>query len=184
MTDISNNSDFEISVQAEQAVTLLREQGLKISTAESCTGGMLSAAITSVSGASQIIELGVVSYSNRIKSLTLSVPSDTLEAHGAVSPQTAIHLAKNVRALSNADIGVGITGNAGPSASEGKAVGLVYIAIADSDKYFVKTLNLPPSLTREEIRKQSTLTALNIINEYLCNRLANMKRLADLGTDF
>ena len=179
MTDAYKNIDKEIQSQSEQAVALLQKYCLKISTAESCTGGMLSSTITSVSGASQVFELGVVSYSDRIKNQVLSVPADTLEKHGAISPQAAVYLAKNVQELANADIGVSITGNAGPTASENKAVGLVYIAIADKETYSVKALNLSSYLSREEIRKHSVLSALNIVNDYLNNQLADMKQLAD-----
>jgi nicotinamide-nucleotide amidase len=159
---------------ANEVVNSLRASGLKISTAESCTGGMLSQALTSVSHSSEVVEIGILAYSNRIKNEALSVPADVLEAYGAISPETAMYLAKNVRILSDSDIGVGITGNAGPSASENKPVGLVYVSIADKTKFFVKKLELPSHYDREKIRSYATLTALDLVRRYVAARPAAM----------
>lgn len=152
---------------ANEVVGMLRKSGLKIATAESCTGGMLSQSLTSVSGASDVVEIGILAYSNRIKNEALSVPQDVLMEEGAISAETAMYLAKNVRVLSGSDIGVGITGNAGPSASENKPVGLVYVAIADKEKYYIKKLSLPASYGRDKIRHYATLTALDLVRKYI-----------------
>lgn len=155
---------------ASEVVNSLRVSGLKISTAESCTGGMLSQSLTSISHSSEVVEIGILAYSNRIKHEALSVPRDVLEECGAISPETAMYLAKNVRILSDSDIGVGITGNAGPSASENKPVGLVYVAIADKTKFYVRKLQLPSTYDREKIRSYATLTALDLVRRYVAAR--------------
>ncbi len=155
---------------ADEVVKLLKKSGLKIAAAESCTGGMLSQMLTSVQGASEVVEIGITAYSNRIKNEALSVPLDVLMEEGAISAETAMYLAKNVRMLSDADIGVGITGNAGPTANENKPVGLVYIAIADRSKYFITKLELPAVYSRDRIRSYATLTALDIVRKYIFAR--------------
>lgn len=169
---------------ASEVVKALRENKLKISTAESCTGGMLSQALTSVSHSSEVVEIGILAYSNRIKHEALSVPQTVLDEHGAISWQTAMYLAKNVRLLSDSDIGVGITGNAGPTASEGKDIGLVYVAIADKTKYFVKRLKLSPTYDREKIRSYATLTALDLVRKYAAAKPFTMAGMVDHGAPF
>lgn len=152
-------------------VELLRQQGSSVSTAESCTGGMLAQAITSVSGASEIFEMGVVSYSNRIKTMLLDVPDDVLCEYGAVSQQTAVLMAQGVLKKSGSDIGVGITGIAGPTGgTEDKPVGTVYVAVVkkteDSEKILVKNLELykeERELTRDKARRLTVLRAVEMI---------------------
>ena len=111
------------------AVHLLKEKGLHVATAESCTGGLVSKRLTEVSGSSEVFECGICCYSNRIKAELLGVKENTLRTFGAVSREAAAEMAAGVRRLSGADIGISVTGNAGPSASEGKPVGLVYIGV-------------------------------------------------------
>lgn len=169
---------------ATEVVKLLKRYGLKIATAESCTGGMLSQSLTSVRGASEVVEIGITAYSNRIKNEALSVPLDVLMEEGAISAETAMYLAKNVRMLSDADIGVGITGNAGPSASENKPVGLVYISVADRSKYYVTKLVLPASYSRDRIRNYATLTALDIVRKYILARPNSLSGMRSYDSDF
>ena len=159
------NND-NLNLVAFEAVELLRQKKLKVATAESCTSGMLSSFITSVSGSSEIFELGISAYSSRIKEEALSVPSNILKGFGAISKETAMYLAKNVRSLADSDIGIGITGNAGPTADEGKPIGLVYVAIADKTGYFVKELKLSSLNSREKIRTLASLEALDLIKAY------------------
>lgn len=129
--------------RAEKIVVLLKEAGLTVSSAESCTGGLISAAITSVAGASEVFELGITSYSSQKKIDVLGVKKETVSTYGAISRQTAREMASRVRKLAGADIGVSVTGVAGPDPSEGKAPGTVYIAIADSTAVTVQKLNIP-----------------------------------------
>ena len=121
---------------ATQAVKSLKEKNLSVSFAESCTGGLLSELITKVSGASEVFELGVCCYSNDIKNRVLNVPNDILTTYGAISQETAIILAKEIKKLSLASIGISVTGVAGPSKSEGKEVGTVYIGFCDNQKAY------------------------------------------------
>ncbi|MDD5924588.1 MAG: competence/damage-inducible protein A [Clostridia bacterium] len=153
-------------------VKLLIEKNMKIATAESCTGGLLSKCITDVSGASQVFECGVCSYSNRIKEKILGVDPHTLQKHGAVSEQTAREMAQGVLELSDADIAVSITGLAGPGGGTAeKPVGLVFIGVATRKKTIVKQCNFNTlnNKSRESIRRHSQLEAmkllLDVINE-------------------
>lgn len=112
-------------------VDTLIKRKLRIATAESCTGGMISAAITSVSGASGVFDCGVCSYANFIKSKLVDVKEETLATYGAVSDKTAAEMARGVRLLAGADIGVSTTGIAGPlGGTPYKPVGLVYVGVS------------------------------------------------------
>lgn len=146
-------------------VRLLTEKERKVAVAESCTGGYLAKRITDVSGSSKVFECGVCSYSNRIKHQLLGVSERTLEEYGAISEQTATEMASGVRKLSGADIGISVTGNAGPTADEGKEVGLVYIGV-DSPKLtqvFTLHVNRRDQDARETIRYLASSHALSLI---------------------
>lgn len=121
----------------DMVVAKLTEKNLKLATAESCTGGLLSERITQVSGASDVFDCGVCSYSNAIKNKVLGVSADTLSVLGAVSAETAMQMAEGVRKLADADIGVSTTGIAGPTGgTPEKPVGLVYVGICTKDKTY------------------------------------------------
>lgn len=153
---------------ASRVVTLLSEQGKQIATAESCTAGLLSGRLTEVPGASAVFECGIAAYSKEIKHQVLGVPAAILEEQGAVSPETAGAMAVGARRVGNADIGIGITGVAGPDASEGKAVGTVYVALADSKRVWVKKIFAGHGdEDREAIRNMATLYALDMARRYL-----------------
>jgi len=152
--------------EAEKTVELLKRRNKSVSCAESCTGGMLSQYITAVPGASFVFEMGVCAYSSRIKHNILGVKSQTLEKHGAVSRHTAAEMALRVRAISGADIGVSITGVAGPEPSEGKQPGTVYIALADGKDIRVEKLTIDPE-SREAVRK----TACSAVFAMICKSL-------------
>ena len=158
----------KILEKAQQAVSLLKENGLKIATAESCTGGMVSSYITAVSGASQVFELGVTSYSNEIKNRILNVNSQTLESLGAVSENTAKEMAINVRNLAKADIGVSVTGVAGPTMQEGHPVGTVFVGFSHKNTTFAQKLCIPPK-DRNFVREQAVLALLCAIIKYVNN---------------
>ena len=158
------NTDRDNSI--EEIVNTLIEKGITVSTAESCTAGMLSEAITSISGSSAVFEYGISAYSNRIKTEILKVPADIIETYSAISSETAVEMAKKVRNISNSAIGVSITGNAGPSPSEGKPVGTVFIALADKNGYMISALSLPCESGRDRIRHAAVSNALTLIKEY------------------
>lgn len=123
-----NIKEEEISALLVQA---LREKNMKIATAESCTGGMISQKITDISGASAVFDCGICSYANHIKNKVLGVKEATLATYGAVSEKTAQEMARGVRLLAGADIGISTTGIAGPlGGTKYKPVGLVYIGIS------------------------------------------------------
>lgn len=151
----------------KQTVELLKSKKLKLATAESCTGGLISKRITDVSGSSEVFEGGVVCYSNRFKENVLGVSPETLKKYGAVSRETAREMVKGVLSLTKADIAVAITGIAGPSSDDtNKPVGLVYIAVSDGKSTIVKKLlNDFTGDVREQNRSISADTALEMIME-------------------
>ena len=149
----------EIYNTAEQLVGLLKEKKLLMATAESCTGGLVSSYITAVPGSSAVFELGVASYSCRIKNEVLGVKKETLDTLGAVSYDTARQMAECIREKAAADIGISVTGVAGPDGSEGHMPGLVFIAAAY--KVTVKELNISP-VSREYVREQAAEQLLKL----------------------
>ena len=151
----------------KQTVELLKSKKLKLATAESCTGGLISKRITDVSGSSEVFEGGVVCYSNRFKENVLGVSPETLKKYGAVSRETAREMVKGVLSLTKADIAVAVTGIAGPSSDDtNKPVGLVYIAVSDGKSTIVKKLlNNFTGDVREQNRNISAYTALELIME-------------------
>lgn len=151
----------------KQTVELLKSKKLKLATAESCTGGLISKRITDVSGSSEVFEGGVVCYSNRFKENVLGVSPGTLKKYGAVSRETAREMVKGVLSLTKADIAVAVTGIAGPSSDDtNKPVGLVYIAVSDGKSTIVKKLlNNFTGDVREQNRSISADTALEMIME-------------------
>ena len=149
-------------MEAEKLVETLREHGLVISTAESCTGGLLAKSITDIPGSSDVFELGMVTYSNRIKTEFLGVPEKVLETVGAVSKETAEAMAAGIVKASGADIGVGITGIAGPGGgSEEKPVGTVWVSIFYKAKSEKMTECLHLSGNREAVREQTVKTVIS-----------------------
>ena len=148
---------------SQKIVRLLRKKRLKISLAESCTGGLLSSTITSISGSSKVFTLGLVTYSNQSKINTLKVPKNTIRKHGAVSYETCLSMVKNLNKISKTNISVSVTGIAGPKGgSKKKPVGLVFIGIKKGNKTLVKK-HLFKNKNRSLIQKASVNKALNLI---------------------
>ena len=144
----------------------LQMHGLKLAVAESCTGGMVAERITSVAGSSRYFLGGAVVYSNDLKTLFADIPPLMLEAHGAVSKEVALALAENIREICNADIGVGVTGIAGPGGgTEEKPVGLVYVAVTNGHKQEVVQRRFPGD--RERIRRWASQQALDLVRRIL-----------------
>lgn len=143
-------------------VDALTRSKKRIATAESCTGGMISAAITSVSGASGVFDCGVCSYANFIKHKLIGVREETLGTYGAVSDRTAAEMARGVRLLAGADIGISTTGIAGPlGGTPYKPVGLVYIGVStEMGLKTEKMLLAENNADRERIRELATAAAL------------------------
>ena len=165
---IFDNHIYGIDVENLQTkvVELLKTKNMKLATAESCTAGMLSGKITEVPGSSEVFEMGVTAYANHIKVQALGVNPNLIEEKGAVCPEVAVQMAVGIRTMCNANIGVGITGVAGPGQSEGKPAGLVYIAVADAENVFVRKI-MGRGDDREATRTLATSTALDMVRRYL-----------------
>jgi competence/damage-inducible protein CinA-like protein len=141
---------------------LLRERGLHVAVAESCTGGLLTSRLTDVAGSSDYVDRGVVCYSNRAKTELLGVPSELIARHGAVSEPVAVAMAEGVRARSGVGVGIGVTGIAGPGGgTTEKPVGTVALAVAVGDQLRVRTVWLLG--TREQVKFQAAQAAMNLL---------------------
>ena len=147
----------------QKIVSLLKKKKLKLAIAESCTGGMLSSAITSVSGSSKIFTMGLVTYSNQAKTSILKVPAKIIKKYGAVSAQCCLTMVNNLSKISKSKVCVSITGIAGPKGgSTLKPVGLVYIGIRVEKKVFVNKCNFK-NKGRAYIQKQTVKKSLNLL---------------------
>ena len=148
---------------SQKLVKLLSKKKLKVSFAESCTGGLLSSTITSISGSSKVFTLGLVTYSNQSKINTLKIPKKIIMKHGAVSYETCLSMVKNLNKISKTNISVSITGVAGPKGgTKQKPVGLVYIGIKKGNKTLVKK-HLFKNKKRTTIQRSTVNKALNLI---------------------
>jgi len=148
---------------ANKLVKKLIQKKLKISFAESCTGGLLSSIITSISGSSKVFNLGLVTYSNKAKVDILKVPKKIINKYGAVSSECCLSMVKNLSKISRANISVSITGIAGPNGGNKlKPVGLVYIGIKKGNKISIQK-NLFKSKNRISIQKSTTLKVLKTL---------------------
>ena len=155
----------------EEVVSLLNQNGLTLTSAESCTGGLIAKRLTDVSGASAVFYGSLVTYSNRLKEKWLGVQAETLQTYGAVSAQTAREMALGARKAADADLAVAVTGIAGPNSDDtNKPVGLVFIALADKDSVTVeKYENHFTDHVREQNRTTSAQRALEAVRRYLFN---------------
>ena len=150
-----------------KVINLLKRKKLKLAVAESCTGGMLSSAITSVSGASKVFTMGLVSYSNQTKMNILKIPKKIIQKHGAVSIQCCLAMVNNLAKISKSRVCVSITGIAGPSGgTKQKPVGLVYIGVKNGKKIIVSK-NQFKNKARSAIQKNTVQKALNLILKQL-----------------
>ena len=151
----------------QKIVSLLKRKKLKIAVAESCTGGMLSSAITSVSGSSKVFTLGLVTYSNQAKTGILKVPKKIINKYGAVSVQCCLAMVNNLSKISKAKACVSITGIAGPKGgSRLKPVGLVYIGIRVGKKVVINKCNFK-NKGRLFIQKQTVKKSLNLLSKLI-----------------
>ncbi|HYE10337.1 MAG TPA: nicotinamide-nucleotide amidohydrolase family protein, partial [Patescibacteria group bacterium] len=145
---------------------LLQKKNMTVSIAESCTGGLISGRLTNVSGVSSVFTNAIVTYSNQAKMNFLNVQEKTLRLHGAVSAETAEEMAKGIRQVSGTDVGISVTGIAGPEGGTAeKPVGLFYIGIAIGDSVEAHRYCFPAS--REKVRWNATTRALDILRRAL-----------------
>jgi nicotinamide-nucleotide amidase len=166
--------DEEVTLE-ESIVELLKAQNLTLTTAESCTGGMLAARLTNVSGVSEVFKQGFVTYSNRAKRKLLDVKKNTLKTYGAVSEKTAKEMAKNGAFITGSDICVSVIGLAGPGGgTEEKPVGLVYIACAYQNEVRVKEFHFKGN--RNKIRELSTVNALTLLRNCILSAKENTEK--------
>ena len=153
--------------KSKKIVSLLKRKKLKISFAESCTGGLLSSAITSVSGSSKVFTLGLVAYSNQSKIKVLKVPKSIIRKYGSVSEPVCLAMVKNVSRIGKTNMSVSITGIAGPSGgSKKKPVGIVYVGIKKSNRSEVKKY-LFKNKGRAYIQKAAVNKSLGLILSFL-----------------
>ena len=144
-------------------ISLIKGKKMKLAIVESCTGGMLSSAITSVSGSSKVFTMGLVTYSNQAKTSILKVPIKIIKKYGAVSVQCCLAMVNNLSKISNSKVCVSITGIAGPKGgSKQKPVGLVYIGVKIGKKVIVNKCNFKNN-GRTFIQKQTVKKALNLL---------------------
>ena len=148
---------------SQKLVKMLSKNRLKISFAESCTGGLLSSAITSTAGSSKVFEIGLVTYSNEAKIKILKVPKKIIIKNGAVSYETCLSMVKNLNKISNTNISVSITGIAGPKGgTKEKPVGLVFIGIKKGNKTEIKKFFFK-NKKRNSIQRSTVTKALNLV---------------------
>ena len=153
--------------KSKKIVKLLKKKKIKISFAESCTGGKLSSAITSVSGSSKVFTLGLVAYSNQSKTKILRVSKNIIKKYGSVSEQVCLAMLKNLNKISKTNISVSITGIAGPSGgTEIKPVGLVYVGIKKGNRAEVKKY-LFKNKGRSYIQRAAVNKSLGLILSFL-----------------
>ena len=147
----------------QKIVSLLKKKKLKLAVVESCTGGMLSSAITSVSGSSKVFTIGLVTYSNQAKTSILKIPKQIISKNGAVSVQCCLAMVNNLSKISKSKACISITGIAGPKGgSKQKPVGLVYIGVKIGKKVIINKCNFKNN-SRTFIQKQTVKKALNLL---------------------
>lgn len=162
---------MSVLIAEDQAIAVLeacRKAGIMLATAESCTGGLIAAALTDIAGSSDVVDRGFVTYSNQAKHQMIGVPTQLIDSHGAVSREVALAMSAGALQHSNADIAVAVTGVAGPGGGTAtKPVGLVHISVA-------RTGHAPwhrecrfGALSRADIRQQTVLTAFSMVLEAL-----------------
>ena len=160
--------DAALLVEADALLALYRTRGLTIVTAESCTGGLIAAALTAIAGSSDVVERGFVVYSNEAKRDMLGVPGDMIADFGAVSEPVARAMAEGALKNSRAHISVSVTGIAGPGGGTPmKPVGLVHFGAARAGRSILHEMQLFGDIGREEIRLKSVETALNLVRRMM-----------------
>ena len=157
----------DVSCLEEVCYGLLKERGLTVGTAESCTGGLLAKLLTDLPGSSALFRGGIVSYTNAVKAGVLGVPQTLLDQYGAVSPQVAEAMARGAKAVLGCDIALSTTGVAGPEPDDrGNPIGLVYLGLAWGEQCQVVPLHAG-QVDRDRIRRQAAQTALDLLRRHL-----------------
>jgi len=158
-----------LTAKAGEVLELCRLHGVMLATAESCTGGLVAAALTAIPGSSSVVERGFVTYSNQAKTEMIGVPEALIEAHGAVSAEVARAMAEGAVARSRADVSLSITGIAGPDGgTAAKPVGTVHIAAAQQGALTLHRACLFQG-DRDSVREQAAIAALDLLMERICS---------------
>ena len=157
---------IDLRLAASTLLDLCRARGLKVATAESCTGGLVAGALTEIAGSSDVVDRGFVTYSDAAKQQMLGVPAGTIDTYGAVSRETAEAMARGALGNADADLVVAITGIAGPGGgSADKPVGLVHFAAASRSGALMHNEMRYGDIGREQVRQKSVLQALAMLRE-------------------
>jgi nicotinamide-nucleotide amidase len=163
---MSSMIDDELKRAAARLLDLCRSHGLKIATAESCTGGLVAGALTEIAGSSDVVDRGFVTYSNAAKHTMLGVAEAILARHGAVSRETAEAMARGALGHADADLAVAVTGIAGPAGgTAAKPVGLVHFAAAARDGRLIHREKRFGAVGRGEVRRRSVAEAIDMLGE-------------------
>ena len=158
--------DHELRDAAERVLNACRHRGLKVATAESCTGGLIAATLTAIAGSSDVVDRAFVTYSNEAKQQMLGVTPSTIDVYGAVSTECADEMAKGALAHAQVDLAVSITGIAGPTgATPGKPIGLVYFCAASRSGRVIAHDRKYGDIGRANVRRASVLQALAMLQE-------------------
>ena len=156
-----------IFTEAAKIIAAANEKNIRIATAESCTGGLIGAALTAISGSSSCFDGGIIAYSNDVKIKQLNVPADMIETHGAVSETVVCAMAKGARDALGVDLAISVTGIAGPSGgSPQKPVGTVWVGIATKDAVTAQLFKFG-DIGRNKVRDHTCLEALKIMSLYV-----------------
>jgi PncC family amidohydrolase len=157
--------DKTLITEIRKISAILIEKNLRLSIAESCTGGFISNAVTNIPGSSKFFDSGIISYSENSKKSVLGVKASVLRKYGVISEETAIAMAESVKRITCSDVSLSTTGIAGPDSIEGKQVGLICMAVSTSDLTESKKIRFTGS--RETIKKQASLEALKFLHQVL-----------------
>jgi len=157
--------DEETLIIIREVHRIFTEKGLKLSVAESCTGGLISHYLTWLPGSSRFFEAGAVTYSASSKEKLLGISSETITSYGVISRETAKEMAEKIRLITRTDYAVSTTGNLGPDLLEGKEKGLVYVGISKEGKTLIKQLGLKGARTRN--KEEAALSALRFLRDEL-----------------
>ena len=164
--------DKETITAVKDVLDIARSNGYTIATAESCTGGLIGAALTSVAGSSEVFERGFITYSNDAKTEMLGVEEDVIKSHGAVSEQVARQMCEGAIRHSKAKVGVAVTGIAGPAGGcEEKPVGTVHLAVTSTDGLTQHAMLELGDIGRNQVRHQTMLAALAMLKEQMAGHL-------------
>ena len=158
---------IDVESLEESAFALLKEKQVTLAFAESCTGGEVAKRLTDLPGASTVFKGGVVTYTNEAKATLLGIDPDVINTEGAVSYEVAAEMAENIRAILKADIGIGVTGLAGPDSDGVHEVGTVFVSLATENETFVKELHLGSMRSRSFVRRMAGNHIFDMIRRYL-----------------